>query len=140
MTIKELMTTPVISLRQEETADTAAKLLSRHNIGAAPVVDRDNRVVGMLTDRDLVLRCMAAGLDPGALPVSRIMTPGPVTALGSEDARTLAQRMGREQIRRVPVVEDGALTGIVSLADLTRSNQHEASEALARISDNVSRR
>ena len=60
MIISECMTKNVLCVRQDETADVAARLLSRGNIGAVPVLDRRDRVVGMLTDRDLVLRCMAA--------------------------------------------------------------------------------
>ena len=140
MQVQELMTKQVISIRQDETADVAARLLGSHNIGAAPVVDREDKLVGMLTDRDLVVRCMAAGLQPERVDVSQIMTPGPMTASPEEDAAGLTARMGREQIRRVPVVQEGRLAGIVSLADLARGGATGAAEALRQISGNISRR
>ena len=104
MEIAQLMTSPVVALRPSETADTAARLLSRGNIGAVPVVDDGGRVVGILTDRDLVVRCMAAALDPRQVPVSRIMTAAPALAQAQEDAEAVAARMARHQVRRMPVI------------------------------------
>ena len=140
MRISEIMTDRVVSVRQNETADTAARLLSRNNIGALPVVDDGGKVVGMLTDRDLVVRCMAASFDPKRVPVASIMTSGPVVAHGDEDAGTVSARMGQAQVRRIPVVQDGVLTGIVSLADLAVGHQDRTADTLAEISRNISRR
>ena len=140
MIISECMTKNVLCVRQDETADVAARLLSRGNIGAVPVLDRRDRVVGMLTDRDLVLRCMAAGKQPAGVPVGQIMTRGIQTAGAEEQVSAVAERMGRSQIRRMPVVRDGSLVGIVSLSDLARSGEAEAARALASISSNISRR
>ena len=140
MQISDIMTKQVLSVRRDETADVAAQLLSGHNIGAVPVVDDLDQPVGMLTDRDLVVRCMAAGLSPREVAVERIMTPGPMVAGEQEDLSAVASRMGMAQVRRVPVVRDGVLTGIVSLADLARQDGTGAAEALTRISKNVSRR
>ena len=140
MQISDIMTKQVLSVRRDETAEVAAKLLSGHNIGAVPVVDDLDQPVGMLTDRDLVVRCMAAGLSPRDVAVERIMTPGPMVAGEQEDLSAVASRMGMAQVRRVPVGRDGVLTGIVSLADLARQDGTGAAEALTRISKNVSRR
>lgn len=140
MQISELMTSRVISIRRSETADMAARLLSRNNIGALPVVDDRGGVVGILTDRDLVVRCMAAGLPPREVPVAQIMTAGPICAREEEDAGLILTQMGRAQVRRMPVVRDGTLTGIVSLADLARHQQARTAKTLEEISQNVSRR
>lgn len=140
MQISELMTSRVISVRQSETVDTAARLLSRNNIGAMPVCDDQSRVVGMVTDRDIVTRCMAAGLHPGETPVAQIMTSGVMTAVEDEPVEAVAARMGRAQVRRTPVVRDGRLTGIVSLADLARSREERTGQTLEEISRNISRR
>lgn len=140
MQISDVMTSRVVSIRSGDTADTAARLLSRNNIGALPVTDDSGRLVGMLTDRDLVTRCLAADLSPRETPVSRIMTSCPVTV--SEDASPgeAAFRMGQRQVRRLPVVREGVLTGIVSLGDLARCGEARTAETLAEISGNVSRR
>ena len=140
MKISDIMTRQVISLRGEETAVTAARLLTGHNIGAVPVVDKAGCVVGMVTDRDLMARCMASGRDPAETPVSSIMTSGAVTALSGEEAEQVCLRMGREQIRRMPVVEGGRLAGIVSLSDLARHDPAAAAAALEQVSGNISRR
>ncbi len=140
MQISEFMTRRVISIRSGETADVAARLLSRNNIGSVPVVDDGGSLVGMLTDRDLVVRCMAAGLRPQEVPVSQIMTASPLSVQESDDAGAVSARMGRAQVRRVPVVRDGAVTGIVSLGDLAQRHQPRTAETLEEISSNISRR
>ena len=137
MEIAQLITRRVVALEPGETADIAARLLSRSNVGAAPVVDGQGRVVGILTDRDLVVRCMAAALDPRQVPVSRIMTAGPQLAQAQEAVEAVTARMARHQVRRMPVVRDGALIGMVSLGDLARQNAPGALQALAAISRNV---
>ena len=140
MQISDVMTKRVISVRQSETAEVAARLLSRNNIGAMPVCDDAGKVVGMVTDRDLVTRCMAAGLKPQETPVAQVMTSGPVTAQTEDSAGTVSAIMGQSQVRRVPVLKDGALAGIVSLADLARTREGRTERTLEEISSNVSRR
>lgn len=140
MTIADLMTRNVLSVRRDETADVAARIFGSHNIGAVPVVDEAGSPVGMLTDRDLVIRCMAAGLDPEQETAERLMTPGPMVAGEQEDPSAVAARMGMAQVRRAPVVRDGIMTGIVSLSDLARADGALAASALKQISSNVSRR
>ncbi len=140
MKISEIMTRQVVALRGEETAATAARLLSSCNIGAAPVVDGRNRVVGMVTDRDLMIRCLSAGKRPDQTAVSQIMTAGAVTARPEEDTAVVSAQMGLRQIRRMPVVENGRLMGMVSLSDIAKHDPDSAVTALGYISDNISRR
>lgn len=140
MQISDVMTSRVISIRSGDTADTAARLLSRNNIGALPVTDDQGKLVGMLTDRDLVTRCLAADLSPRETPVSQIMTSGPVTVPEDATPGDAAFCMGQRQIRRLPVVREGVLTGIVSLADLARCGAVQAGQTLTEISGNISRR
>ena len=140
MKISEIMTRQVVALRGEETAETAARLLASCNIGAAPVVDGRNRVVGMVTDRDLMIRCLGAGKRPDQITVSQVMTAGAVTARPEEDTAAVSAQMGFRQIRRLPVVENGRLAGIVSLSDIARRDPDNALTALGHVSDNISRR
>ena len=140
MQISDVMTSRVISIRSGDTADTAARLLSRNNIGALPVTDDSGRLVGMLTDRDIVTRCLAADLSPRETPVSQIMTSGPVTIDQDASPGDAAFRMGQRQVRRLPVVQGEKLTGIVSLADLARCGEQRAAETLRSVSGNISRR
>ena len=95
-----------------------------------------------MTERDLVTRCIAAGRSPEGTAVKALMTSG-VTAAGADmDASEAARLMAQQQIRRLPIVENGRLVGVVSLGDLIRTSacDEEAGRALAKITDNVSHR
>ncbi len=138
MKLEEIMSRTVVKLTPEDTAETAARLLERYHIGALPVCDSRDRICGILTDRDLVVRCMASGADPKTLPVSKLMTTGVVTAEREMDTAQASELMGRHQVRRLAVTEQGRLCGMVSLGDLARNSQ--GAQALESISQNVSAR
>ena len=140
MKIRELMTDSVIQIRAEESVEVAARTLEHYNIGAAPVCTGSGKLCGMVTDRDLVTRCLAAGKNPAATKVSDVMTSSLVTAAPDMEISAAAHLMGRRQIRRLPVVENGKLCGMVSLGDLAvrEESSYEASDALSMISSNVS--
>ena len=142
MKIRELMTDPVIRISPDESVAVAARTLTHYNIGILPVCGGDGRVCGLVTDRDLVTRCLAAGRNPGTTPVREVMTGSVVSVRPDTDAGAAACLMGREQIRRLPVVENGRLCGMVSLGDLAGREElgYEAGDALAEISSNLSRR
>jgi CBS domain-containing protein len=135
------MTRAVVSVTPEDTASTAAQLLSRHNIGAVPVCADDGVLRGIVTDRDLVLRCLAAERDPETTSVREIMTTAPLSVSPGDDVRAAAHSMASEQIRRTPVTENGRVVGMLSLGDLARVRAYdmEASKALSEISSNVRR-
>ena len=139
MKLRELMTNPVITVAPEESVAVAARLLARYNIGSMPVCDRNGKLWGMVTDRDLVTRCMASG-GTGDMRVRDVMSGNPVTAEPDMEVGLAAGLMGRKQIRRLPVVEKGRLCGVISLADLANCNEsiYHAGDALSDISSNVS--
>lgn len=142
MQIRELMNPMVVTIEPGSSAALAARLLSRHNVGALPVCSADKRLRGVVTDRDIVLRCVAAEEDPAQTPVRDIMTRYPTAADPEMDCRAAAHLMARHQIRRLPVVEQGKLVGILSLGDLAGSRQFdmEAAQALSEISAQIIRR
>ena len=111
MLVSELMTDSVISIAPDEPASLAARLLYRHNIGAIPVCSEDGRLKGIVTDRDIVLRCVAAENDPETTPVREIMSRGLVTVSPTDDVREAARQMSEAQVRRLPVVQSGKLVG-----------------------------
>ena len=119
----------------------ASRLLSRHNVGVLPVCSADKKLRGMVTDRDIVLRCVAAEEDPAQTQVKDIMTRHPASVSPSSDCRAAAQMMARHQVRRLPVVEEDKLVGIVSLCDLVHNSrlEMEAAHALSEISENILR-
>ena len=142
MKIRELMSDPVIRIHPEESVAVAARTLTRYNIGILPVCGADGRVCGLVTDRDLVTRCIASGRSPASTPVKDVMTTHIVSARPDMETSAAAGLMGREQIRRLPVVENGKLCGMVSLGDLAVKEEttYDAGDALMGISESLSSR
>lgn len=140
MKLREIMTKTVVRINPEESVAVAARTLARYNIGALPVCDGDGRICGVVTDRDLVTRCIAAGRQPSMTPVREVMTTNVISVRPDMDAGLAAQMMGRQQIRRLPVVENGKLCGMVSLGDLAAYDEisYDAADALTEISNNIS--
>ena len=134
MKISELMTTEVETVSADQTAREAACFMLRADAGSIPVCDGD-RVIGMITDRDIAVRGVAEGRGPDT-PVSELMSDGIVCAHEDDDVQVVAQRMSEEQVRRMPVVDgDDRLVGIISLGDLARETAGEsAHEALEGVS------
>ena len=139
MQVREIMNDSVISIDPQESAALAARLLARHNVGALPVCASNGQLQGLVTDRDIVLRCVAAESDPLATTVARIMTKHPASVSPADDVRRAAQRMSALQVRRLPVVEGGKVVGMVSLGDLAKCGRYEMeiSKALTDISENI---
>lgn len=142
MKLREVMTRPVIRIHPDESVAVAARTLAHYNIGILAVCGSDGRLCGLVTDRDLVTRCMAAGRSAANTTVRDVMTSQVVSVRPDLDSSEAADLMGREQIRRLPVVENGRLCGMVSLGDLAvqGGSSLEAGDALAGISSTVSSR
>ena len=142
MKIREVMTNRVIRIHPEETVAVAARTLTHYNIGALPVCDHNGQICGMVTDRDIVTRCLASNRKPENTRVRDVMTGWVVSASPDMDTSVAAHLMGRQQVRRLPVVENGRLCGMVSLGDLAVREQSnpDAADALGDISNNISKR
>ena len=139
MLIRDLMNPSVVTVEPASSAALAARLISRHNVGALPVCGNDRRLRGMVTDRDIILRCIASEDDPAQTPVRDIMSRHCTTVSPQADCREATRLMALHQIRRLPVVEEGKLVGMLSLGDLARSHRYdmEAAQALSEISENI---
>ena len=129
MKIKDCMTKNVISVGASEPVAVAARLMSRYNLGALPVQNADGRLCGMVTDRDVVLRCVAARRDAEHMRVGEMMSTGILAVEASEDISRAAQMMSRAQLRRLPVTQNGKLTGMLSMADLARRGEYSMETA-----------
>ncbi len=142
MKVCDIMSDKVISIGQDEPVSAAAKLLRRCNIGAVPVCDDKKRLRGILTDRDIVLRCVAVGADPRDTPIREIMSRGVITAGPFEEGGHVVEAMSTDQVRRLPVLDEGRLVGMVTLCDLARdcNCDMEAGAALTEISSNFRRK
>ncbi len=137
MQVKELMCGSVVSVDPADTVQSAARLLARHDVGSLPVCGEDGGLRGVITDRDIVLRCVAIEEDPAKTPVHKVMTRNCATISPTADARESARIMAARQVRRLPVVEDGKVIGMISLGDLSQSHScdMEAGAALSEISE-----
>ena len=142
MKVRDVMTNPVIRINPEESVAVAARTLEHYNFGILPVCGYDGNVCGLVTDRDLVTRCLASGRSPMTTPVREVMTSQVIAAKPDMDAAAAAQLMGQRQIRRLPVMENGRLCGMVTIGDLARREESapDATDALADITSNVSER
>lgn len=140
MKLRDVMTSPAIQISADESVEVAARSFAHYNIGAMPVCDRRGNLCGVVTDRDLVTRCLAANRSPADTTVREIMTRQVITADTQMDTGVAAHLMGRTQVRRLPVTEQGKVCGMVSLADLALREESamDAADALADISDNIS--
>ena len=125
MKIRECMTGQPITIQANESIVNAAKIMRECDVGAVPVLLED-KLVGVLTDRDVVIRGIATGLDLNTHQAQEIMTPNPKTITPEAGFEEAARIMGDAKIRRLPVVEDGKLVGLVSLGDLAVAHKgHE---------------
>ena len=142
MRVRDLMSKSVVTITPEESAALAARLLSRHELGALPVCAADGTLAGIVTDRDIVTRCVAAGEEPGRVPVRDIMSPAPSVITPETPISDAARLMAQRQVRRLPVVEQGHVVGMLSLGDLARSRRTdtEAAEALSDIPASLRRK
>ncbi|MFL6734870.1 MAG: CBS domain-containing protein [Sphingomicrobium sp.] len=124
MRISEVMTRDVATVSTNQTAQEAASFMLKGDAGSIPVVDGD-RLIGMITDRDIAVRGVAQGRGPDT-PVSELMSTGLICAREDDDIEEVAARMSEAQVRRLPVIDGSEkLVGIVSLGDLTRESEGE---------------
>jgi CBS domain-containing protein len=127
MKISEVMTREVDTVRPDQTIQEAATFMLRDDAGSMPVMEGD-RLIGMITDRDIAVRGIAKGHGPDT-PVRDLMTSGVVCARVDDDVEEIAMRMSEAQVRRLPVIdEQDRLCGIVSLGDLARETDDETAE------------
>jgi CBS domain-containing protein len=141
MTCEEVMTPSPACCQPEQTAVDAAEVMEREDVGLVPIIANGNaKLVGVLTDRDIALKVVAAGREPRSTAVSEVMTVDPVSCLPQESVETVMELMASRQVRRIPIVDkDGAIVGIVSQADIaTRlANPQETGQVVQAISEPV---
>jgi CBS domain-containing protein len=134
-TIQDIMTRDVQTISSQETIQRAAQLMDELNVGAIPVLDGD-KLVGMVTDRDITVRSVAAGQDPRSAKVTDVMSKDVRTCTAGQSVAEVLSQMGDKQIRRLPVVDEqsGKVIGIVSLGDVATSDAADVDVALDEIS------
>ena len=124
-TARDIMTDTAECARTDETLADAARKMRDLDVGALPICGEDDRLTGVVTDRDLVVKCVAEGTDPTSIPVSELAEGKPVT-IGADDPIDEALRtMIEHGVRRLPVIDDDRLVGMLSQADVARETAPE---------------
>ena len=125
MKISDVMTRDVQTIRPDQPVQEAARFMLKNDAGSIPVTEGD-RLIGMITDRDIAVRGVAKGYGPET-PVRELMTDDIICARSDDSVEDVASKMSQAQVRRLPVIdEDERLCGIVSLGDLSRESDNDA--------------
>ncbi len=136
MKVRDIMTKDVVFANKDDSVLTVAKLMKHHNVGAIPIVENAEKVLGMVTDRDIVLNMADYNFDPANTFALKLMTDKLYTVKPEADLSSALALMKKQQIRRLPVMEDNKLIGMLSIGDIAvRSDYNmEMSEAISEIS------
>src|SRR5947209_13256651 len=139
MKVRDIMTSEGLATASlDTTLEDIATMMRDENVGAIPVLDDDENLAGIITDRDIVVRAIAEGQDPSECTAEEILSEELHTIEPDSDLEEAADLMARHKIRRLPVVEDGEIIGMISLGDISVKGEEEhASEALEDISKGV---
>ena len=134
--VHEVMTSRPRAVEPQTTVREAAQLMESEDVGSLPVVEQGARLVGVVTDRDIVLRVVAAGLDPDSTAVGSVASRELVTLDPEDDLDEALTLMAREQVRRLPIVRENELVGVLSQADVAKAAKEkdvgEVVEAISR--------
>lgn len=137
MKIKECMNNNVYCLKPDNTVQDCAKLMNENHVGCVPICDNQNNLVGLVTDRDVILRSIACGKDVCTTPLSEIMTTKICCCNSDVEIKEAEDLMCKNQIRRLPIVDDNnKVIGILTLGDLAKNdniNTNEVSETFETI-------
>lgn len=139
-TLREIMTKDVSCCTMRDNVSKAATIMRDRNVGIVPVVDENNHCIGIVTDRDIVVRGIAENRD-GSSSVEQVMSKDVILGRPDMTIDDAAHLMAEQQIRRLPIVDNGRLVGIIAMADLAvrRDLSDEAGQALAQISEPTGR-
>jgi len=118
---RDIMTPAPRCIGENDTLVDAARLLKSIDVGALPICGEDQRLKGMLTDRDIVVKCLAEGGDPATTTAGQLAQGKPITIGADDDVREALETMRRHQVRRLPVIDGHDLVGIISQADVALS-------------------
>jgi CBS domain-containing protein len=133
---RDLMTPDPTCVQEDQTLVEAARMMRDLDVGALPICGNDDRLKGMLTDRDIVVRCIADGGDPSAVTAGSMAEGKPVTVGADDDIREALEVMQEYQVRRLPVIDGHDHVGIIAQADIARElSATQTAETVAEISE-----
>ena len=128
MRVKDCMCKKVIKTNSDITLKEVAKLMEENDIGVIPVCNQENNVIGCVTDRDIITRCIATDKDCNTTKVSEIMTKKVIKVTPDTDISDAIETMSTNQIKRLPVIENNEIVGILSIGDLAQNNHISSKE------------
>ena len=136
MQVKDIMSKDIVSLNSQDSVERAAQIMKQFDVGSIPICNSKN-LVGIITDRDITLNCVASSANANEQKICDYMSSTPVTGTPEMDVHDAAKIMSQEQVRRLPIVENGKLVGMVSLGDISLEPtlQDNAEKALKNISE-----
>ena len=138
MKVQDIMTSDIETLYSDQTVAEAAKAMEHQNVGAIPVINRQNELLGIITDRDIVLRNVAANQDPNSMRIENTMTTDLICVSPQDDVKDAARVMAQQRVRRLPVVEGDEVIGMVSLGDFAAKDlEHTAGNVLEDVSQPI---
>nr|WP_221378125.1 CBS domain-containing protein [Actinoplanes polyasparticus] len=120
-TAREIMTPDATCVGEKESLADAARKMAELGVGSLPICGEDNRLKGMLTDRDIVVKALAQGRDPSSCTVGEFAQGKPVTIGADDDTTEILRTMSEHKVRRLPVIDGHQLVGIVAVADVARA-------------------
>lgn len=123
MKVKDCMCNEVICATPTSTVQDCANMMNSKHVGCIPVCDDTQNIVGLVTDRDIILRCVACEKDPKNTPVTDIMTTNPCCCTPDTEITEVENLMSKNQVKRIPVVENNRIVGILTLGDLAANEQ-----------------
>lgn len=137
MKVKDCMTGEVYCVKPNTTACEIAKIMEKNHIGCVPVCDEQNCIVGMITDRDIILRSIANNKDVKTTTASEIMTTNICTCNENDEVCNVEKKMSTNQIRRIPVVDNNKVIGILTLGDLAHYNKEIGQEEIGNTIEDI---
>ncbi|QUH03977.1 CBS domain-containing protein [Saccharopolyspora erythraea] len=123
-TAREIMSSGAECVRTDQTAADAARLMAELGVGGLPICGPDDKIKGVVTDRDLIVKVVAQGRDVGTFPAGDLNQAEAVTVGADDPAEEVLATMGRHKVRRLPVIDGQQLVGMISLSDVARSLPH----------------
>ncbi|GAB2811026.1 CBS domain-containing protein [Streptomyces daliensis] len=123
-TAREIMSGGAECVRTDQTAADAARMMADLGVGALPICGRDDKIKGVVTDRDLVVKVLAAGRSPEEFPAGSLNQAEAVTIGADDDAEEVLATMTRHRVRRLPVIDGTRLVGMIAVADVARTLPH----------------
>ena len=137
MKVKDCMCGDVCCAKPNTTINEVAKLMEQNHIGCIPVCDDKNCLVGVITDRDIILRTVACGKDTNHTQAKDIMSCNVCTCNENDNVADVEEKMSQNQIRRIPVVENNKVVGILTLGDLAHYDQEIGTDKLSNTLENI---